>query len=498
MHKAISERMLPVSGHEHSFRCTARLLVITGLFILLVSIVISCSQPDNGRPPPPSATSTSNATIIQAPTSTLASSTENTGDPAASPTASFVFPTQLPLSAQAAAELSGKLVDKGRCLYVIADHSNTDYPIIWPHGYSWSDEDGVIQVIDESGQVVAQVGDSIVMGGGEGPSSGVGCVGPAYVWYAAGPVRTAERAAIPTPTPPPPDIPFPRTETPSGGAAELVGILTNSDGCLRVDAGEGDASYLVIWPPGIAPRGDIGSVVLDDGSNLQVGSMGVQHYRGWIGAELYLAGEPVDSLPDTLPIEGSTGSCPGPYWISGPDVRVAEFVSIDGQPPRLDPNDGTLAGVIQYATDYELTLAEANRRLLLQDAIGMLNATLQANEPEVFDVLYVTHEPEYRVIIKVKPDNPDAEAIIQEYIAGGPLEGMVDIRVSTWTEEDLSTHQTEATRILEELGIHHTSMTDVRTERVEIMVVDLAEAESAIQEAGVSLPETVVFIEFAP
>ena len=396
-----------------------------------------------------------------------------------------------------AAETRGTLFDAGGCLWLTGEYGS--YGIVWPYGYSWRDAGDTIEVLDEEGIVVARTGDEVQMGGGEASAGDVGCLGAGMIWIAAPGVQTTEQAAIPTPTPPPPDIPFPRVATPGTGGAELVGILTmTDDGCLRVEASDASGSYLVIWPPDVAPRGDLGTIVLDDGSNLQVGSMGVQHYRGWLGAELYLTGKPVDSLSDALPIEGSTGTCSGPYWLSGPDVRLAEFVSIGGQPPRLDPNDGTLAGVIQYATDYELTLDEANRRLLLQDAIGTLNATLQANEPEVFDLLYVTHEPEYRVIVKVKPDNPNAEAALREYIAGGPLDGMVDIRVSTWTEEDLSAHQAEATRILEELGIHHSSMTDVRTERVEIMVVDLEEAEATLQEAGVSLPETVVLIEVEP
>jgi hypothetical protein len=43
----------------------------------------------------------------------------------------------------------------------------TEYLVIWPYGYSVNVEDGEIQILDESGQVVARVGDYIRLGGGE-------------------------------------------------------------------------------------------------------------------------------------------------------------------------------------------------------------------------------------------------------------------------------------------------------------------------------------------
>lgn len=43
----------------------------------------------------------------------------------------------------------------------------TDILLIWPYGYSLDVKDGKIQVLDEGGRVVARVGDSIKVGGGE-------------------------------------------------------------------------------------------------------------------------------------------------------------------------------------------------------------------------------------------------------------------------------------------------------------------------------------------
>ena len=85
------------------------------------------------------------------------------------------FPTQKePATAHMQALLSDKpeeleLVDG--CLRVNDGHDN--YLIVWPYGFSLStDEDGVIQIIDETGQPIMHVGDKVRFSGGGGEMSG--------------------------------------------------------------------------------------------------------------------------------------------------------------------------------------------------------------------------------------------------------------------------------------------------------------------------------------
>jgi hypothetical protein len=61
--------------------------------------------------------------------------------------------------------LGGELVLEDGCLRVKNGHDN--YLIVWPHGFSLSTEGGVIQVIDDTGQPIARVGDRVKIGGGE-------------------------------------------------------------------------------------------------------------------------------------------------------------------------------------------------------------------------------------------------------------------------------------------------------------------------------------------
>ncbi len=57
--------------------------------------------------------------------------------------------------------LVGELVLEDDCLRV------GDDLLVWPHVFSVSTEDGVIQIIDDNGQPIMRVGDKIKLGGGE-------------------------------------------------------------------------------------------------------------------------------------------------------------------------------------------------------------------------------------------------------------------------------------------------------------------------------------------
>jgi len=70
-------------------------------------------------------------------------------------------------------QTSGKLVlwDYDRCPRLFNENGLGDYLPLWPPGYGATEEDGVIAIVDGSGQVVARVGDEVVLGGGPIPHS---------------------------------------------------------------------------------------------------------------------------------------------------------------------------------------------------------------------------------------------------------------------------------------------------------------------------------------
>jgi hypothetical protein len=407
---------------------------------------------------------------------------------AASPAATpqlVSFPTQAPTNVYATALLRGQLIVGGHCLWVVSNNGG-NYPISWPYGYSWSVEDGVIQVLDESGVVVVRVGDEIELSGGEGPATrpGDACLAAGDAWYVGDLVRTAAAAAVPTATPTPPDIVFPQTTAPSQGDAELVGTLVLSAGCLRIEARDASTSYLVIWPPGVTPRSENESIVLHVADHWPV---------GWLGAELFLTGEAAAELPSGLAVQQLPSECPGPYWIAGADVQPVEYVARDGEPAQLRPTDSIVPGAIDYAATYRPTLAEAVRRLVLQGQSGPIVGNLTLNARDSFAGFWVEHEPVFKFVALF---THDGEQTLRPYVVGTPLEGLIEVRNGArWTESDLEAQQAEATNILGDLGFNPSSATDVRENRVTVWIANREAVEAALEAAGLQLPAAVELIE---
>jgi hypothetical protein len=62
--------------------------------------------------------------------------------------------------------IEGELVKTGDCLRLFASPSNTSYLVVWPPGYELDEDGSEILIRDNSGQVVARVGEEVFMGGG--------------------------------------------------------------------------------------------------------------------------------------------------------------------------------------------------------------------------------------------------------------------------------------------------------------------------------------------
>ena len=87
--------------------------------------------------------------------------------------------------------------------------------------------------------------------------------------------------------------------------ALLIGELVNSDGCLRVNAGESDTSYLIVWPPGLRPDAEKDVIQILN----QAGKTVLR-----VGDEVRISGGEVSfSAAEQV----APADCPGPYWIVG-------------------------------------------------------------------------------------------------------------------------------------------------------------------------------------
>jgi streptogrisin C len=161
-------------------------------------------------------------------------------------------------------------------------------------------------------------------------------------------------------------------------------------------------------------------------------------------------------------------------------------------PPGLNEDDPLVQDARWYASDQGVGLEEAVRRLKLQDAIGELDAALTEKERATFAGLFIQHQPEFRVVARFTQGGAET---IRPYVAGGPLEGIVEVQSASATLAELEVARERAADIVDGLGIQADSGTDVRDNRAELWVTDRARLEAALQAAGVQLPEEVGVVE---
>ena len=141
-----------------------------------------------------------------------------------------------------------------------------------------------------------------------------------------------------------------------------------------------------------------------------------------------------------------------------------------------------------YASDYDVTLQEAKRRLGLQESAGALQADLLSNESSTFGGLWIQNEPDFKIVVRF---TQDGESTVRPYVTGGPLSGLVEVRTADATLNDLKTAQSDATTIAIGFGIRVESQVDVIENRVKLFVVDKAGLDSSLAASSVQLPSKV-------
>ena len=120
----------------------------------------------------------------------------------------------------------------------------------------------------------------------------------------------------------PPNVFFPRTTSQDiYPGALLSGPLTNVNGCLRINTGDGTDGYLMLWPPDTTVQYDAttGVAFVLNSAGVVIGQTGLTIYTGGgdiASSEVGYAGSLLESGIDALT------NCPGPYWLAGPTDTI--------------------------------------------------------------------------------------------------------------------------------------------------------------------------------
>ena len=158
----------------------------------------------------------------------------------------------------------------------------------------------------------------------------------------------------------------------------------------------------------------------------------------------------------------------------------------------LSESDPLVQDARVYAADQGVGLEEAVHRLELQDAVGKLEAELTEKERDTFAGLWIQHQPEFGVVVRLTRGGSEA---VRPYVEGGPLANIVEVRSASATLVQLGAAQGRATSLTNGLDVRADSAIDVKDNRAELYVTDPAGLEEALSRANVRLPSEVHVVE---
>jgi len=193
------------------------------LMMLLSVLLVSCSGNTPTSQATPSPSPQPSATTIPTPV----------------PTDMFFPQANKPAQDKMLALLLGKLILVDGCPRMEGS-GGSSVLLFWPYNYSINRNANPAEIRDDTGKVVAHIGDYVEMGGGELPDSTEkklpnGCSGPIAI-VGEGPMVL--------------DAYFP-LEAGAGGFSSMTdwleGTLVVDNGCLRVQTNE-NKRFLLIWP----------------------------------------------------------------------------------------------------------------------------------------------------------------------------------------------------------------------------------------------------------
>jgi len=162
-------------------------------------------------------------------------------------------------------------------------------------------------------------------------------------------------------------------------------------------------------------------------------------------------------------------------------------------PGALSADDPLVQDARAYAATFEVDLEEALLRLLLQPAIGRLQAALASGERASFAGLWVEHEPSYRIIVQF---TEGGGASVQGLLQSDELYELypyVDVHTAALSLEALAAIQRDAHAAARAQGLLAESSINVQENRV-----DLYTTEPDFLAAALAVADAVRAETFAP
>lgn len=161
----------------------------------------------------------------------------------------------------------------------------------------------------------------------------------------------------------------------------------------------------------------------------------------------------------------------------------------------LGPAEGwelLLRDAQSYAQEYEVELAEAVRRLVIQGLAGDLDAKLAHQERETFAGLWIEHEPEFRIVVQFT-DGDGADRLAR-FTRGGALADLTRARRADVPLVQLLRDQRSAMEVATEIGQRVDAGIDVKANRVALYVMDAIALDAGLAGFGLTLPSTVAVV----
>lgn len=268
----------------------------------------------------------------------------------------------------------------------------------------------------------------------------------------------------------------------------------------------------------------------DDGSDVLYGARETDDLALPDGNELIVGGAGNDTISGDLGADEIRGGLDNDTITSGPDANVDTVYGQDGndtidtvdEPASKDlvycgvgTNDAVVADDLDvvaadcetvdrltsdeeavaqdarvYAADYGVGFEEALRRLSIQEDVGDLQASLEANEGATYGGLRISHSPGFEVIGYFTQNGAQT---IQPYVQGTPLDGMVRTEQVAATLSELEAAQAQAIASAEANGVPVEADVNVAANRAELYVTEAnrSRLDTSLRSSTGTMPDNV-------
>lgn len=156
----------------------------------------------------------------------------------------------------------------------------------------------------------------------------------------------------------------------------------------------------------------------------------------------------------------------------------------------VPPEEARRHDAAAYAAQVGVSVDEALRRLDLQQLAGELEAALAAEESATFAGLFIDDKQQYRIVV-LFTDNKKSEERLRARVAGGPLEGLIEVRSARFSLADLEKKQKDARGKTQNAGVEQNSDINIFDNKVELYVTDPEKLKAKLKANKAELPEGV-------